>query len=190
MQLSSMGRRRRTGQPYKQNKSAGIWGEVALVILAFGALGWALYLSVPVKPPSGDLRTAYVVGGEAALALLVALGFLVWAKPERPWAGLGWSFAYAAWSAAIFRLVPPIIYEHPLYSAGLSTDGWLVVALCAGVHGAIVVLTAWPFAERVLQIRELTFVDIDTSATNDMAVATALIFIITAAVVRFMADVN
>jgi hypothetical protein len=164
---------------------AAIW-NVAAWTLALGAFVIATvssYREIHYNSPN-DLRSPAVLLVDAFLATAVALGFAVHEGSLKHWTDARLCLRFGLWSAAVFRLVPPIINEYGLFLKGWMTFDIQYVVLGACIHGGLAALFAWPYAISVLDIS----VGADDKSLWEMCGAVILVFFIVASVVRLLAE--
>jgi hypothetical protein len=100
-----------------------------------------------------DLRTPGVLLLDGALATALALGFAARQGALARAIGCWWCVAYGLWSAAMFRLVPPMPTEHVLYFSNSTSPDAPFIVVAAVMHGLATVILAAPFARRVVHAR-------------------------------------
>ncbi len=162
-----------------------IW-NVAVWALALGAFVFALvssYREIHYNIPN-DLRSPAILLVEAFLATAVAFGFAVREGSLRRWTDAHLCLRFGLWSAAMFRLLPPVMNEDILYLRNCGTFDLPYVVLGACVHGGLAVLFASPYAIRVLD-RPSWSSDESILELCGMAV---LIFFVVACVVRLLSE--
>ena len=159
--------------------------NVAVWALALGAFVVAMvssYREIHYNIPN-DLRSPAILLVNALLATVVAFGFAMHEGSLTRWTDVHLCLLFGLWSAAVFRLVPPIINEDVLFlKGGLSFDVPYVV-LGACIHGVLAALLACPYAIRVLDLPVWTAGE----SFWEMCVAVILIFFIVASIVRLLA---
>ena len=162
-----------------------LW-NVAVWALALGAFAVAMVLSyreIHYNIPN-DLRSPAILLVDALLATAVAFGFAAHEGSLKRWTDAHLCLRFGLWSAAVFRLVPPIINEDVLYLKGFGTFDMQYVVLGACIHGALAALLAFPYAVRVLDLPVWT----DDKNLWEMCGAVILVFFIVACVVRLLAE--
>jgi hypothetical protein len=161
-----------------------LW-NVAVWALALGAFAVAMissYREIHYNIPN-DLRSPAILLVDALLATAVAFGFAMHEGSLARWADAHLCLRFGLWSAAVFRLVPPIINEYVLFlKGGLSLDVPYVV-LGACIHGGLAALLAFPYAVRVLDLPVWT----DGENLWEMCGSVVLVFFIVACIVRLLA---
>jgi hypothetical protein len=174
-----------TGDADDQKVPSAVW-NVAIWALALGAFVVALVLSyreIHYNIPN-DLRSPAILLVDALLATVVAFGFAVHEGSLTHWTDAHLCLRFGLWSAAVFRLVPPIINECVLYLKNFRTFDVQYVVLGACIHGGLVALLAFPYAVRVLDLPLWT----DDKSIWEMCGAVILVFFIVACVVRLLAE--
>jgi hypothetical protein len=129
-----------------------VWNVVTWV-LALGAFGIAMALSyreIHYNIPN-DLRSPVILLVDALLAAAFALGFALHEGTLTRWTDAHLCLQFGLWSAAVFRLLPPILNEDVLYLKNCGTFDVQYVVLGALIHGVLAGLLASPFAIRVLE---------------------------------------
>jgi hypothetical protein len=168
-----------------QKVPSTLW-NVAVWALALGAFVVAMVLSyreIHYNIPN-DLRSPAILLVDAFLATVVAFGFAVHEGSLTRWVDVHLCLRFGLWSAAVFRLVPPIINEDILFlKGGLSFDlPYVVLGAC--IHGALAALLAFPYAVRVFNLPLWT----DDKSLWEMCGAAILVFFVVACVVRLLAE--
>jgi hypothetical protein len=164
---------------------AAVW-NVAAWALALGAFVIATvssYRGIHYSSPN-DLRSPAVLLVDALLAAAVALGFAGYEGSLKRWTDAHLCLRFGLWSAAVFRLVPPIINEYVLFFKGWMTFDVQYVVLGACIHGGLAALLAWPYAIRVLDIS----VGADDKRLWEMCGAVILVFFVVASIVRLLTE--
>jgi hypothetical protein len=167
---------------------SALW-NVAVWALALGAFAVAMVLSyreIHYNIPN-DLRSPAILMVDALLATVVAFGFAVHEGSLTRWADAHFCLRFGLWSAAVFRLVPPIINECVLYLKNFGTSDVQYVFLGACIHGGLAALLAFPYAVRVLDPKGHRGLANDESLL-EMCGAVILVFFIVACVVRLLAE--
>lgn len=168
-----------------QKVPSAVW-NIAVWALALGAFAVAVvssYREIHYNIPN-DLRSPAILLVDALLATAVAFGFAVREASLTRWTDVHLCFRFGLWSAAIFRLVPPIINEDVLYlKGGLNLDVPYVV-LGAFIHGGMAALLACPYAIRVLNLPVWT----EGESLWELCGTVILVFFIVACVVRLLAE--
>ena len=167
-------------------KVPSAWWNVAAWALALGAFVVAMVLSyreIHYNSPN-DLRSPAILLVDALLATVVAFGFALHEGSLTRWADAHLCLRFGLWSAAIFRLVPPIINECVLYLKNFGSPDVQYIVLGACIHGALAALLAFPYAVRVLDLPLWT----DDKSLWEMCGAAILIFFVVACVVRLLAE--
>jgi hypothetical protein len=90
---------------------------------------------------------------DGALATALALGFAARHGALARVVGCQWCVAYGLWSAAMFRLAPPMPTEHVLYFSNSTSPDAPFIVVAAVMHGLATVILAAPFARRVVHAR-------------------------------------
>jgi hypothetical protein len=168
--------------------SAGyiLW-NVSVWMLAWGAFVVATVLSyreVHYHVPN-DLRSPAILAADALLAAAVAFGFAIHEGTLRRWADLHLCFRFGLWSAAVFRLVPPILNEQAgLFLKNCGSFDLPYIVLGAVIHGGLVIMASWPYAIRVVDRPVWT----DGQELWQLCGTVVLIFFVMAAVVRLLSD--
>jgi len=168
-----------------QKVPSALW-NVAAWALALGVFAVAMVLSyreIHYNIPN-DLRSPTILLVDALLATAVALGFVARAGSLTRWADAHLCLRFGLWSAAVFRLVPPMINEDVLYLKGGLTFDVPYVVLGACVHGMLAALLAFPYAVRVLDLPLWT----DDKSLWEMCGAAILVFFIVACVMRLLSE--
>jgi hypothetical protein len=161
-----------------------LW-NIAVWALALGAFGAAMVLSYrEIHNIPNDLRSPAILGVDAFLAAAVAFGIAIPEGTLRRWADVHLCLRFGLWSAAVFRLVPPILNEDGLFLKDCGSFDLPYIVLGTVIHGVLVLLVSWPYAIRVLDCPPWT----EGQELWEMCGATVLIFFVTAAVVRLTAD--
>ena len=135
-----------------------------------------------------DLRSPAVLLLNFLLAAAVAFGFAARESALRRWGDLLYCFRFGLWSAAVFRMVPPIINECVVYDKRLISFDAPYVVLGACIHGGLAMLLAWPYAIRVLYPEGRPLWTANESIW-EMCGAAILIFFIVAGAVRLTVGV-
>jgi len=164
---------------------SALW-NVAVWALALGAFAVAMVLSyreIHYNIPN-DLRSPAILLVDALLATAVACGFALHEGSLTRWVDAHLCLRFGLWSAAVFRLVPPMINEDVLYLKNFGTFDVQYVFLGACIHGGLAVLLSSPYAIRVLDIP----IGTDNDILLEMCGAVILVFFIVACVVRLLAE--
>jgi len=163
--------------------------------VALGGFALAMLLSwrAVSQPPSSDLRTPVVLLVNAALATAVALGYAADRGTLARQGAVAFCLLYGLWSAAAFRLVPPVLNLVLFYRfAGGSGPNWpaalLIIAIGSAIQGGIVLLMTWPHARRVLGMESRALWSEDDPVLR-LVVTTLLVLFTTAAIVRLVAAI-
>ena len=161
-----------------------LW-NVAGWALAVGAFAVATVLSYHEIHHNGtsDLRTPTILLVDALLATVVAFGFAVVDGSLKRWTDVHLCLRFGFWSAAIFRLIPPIMNEEALFYQNLGTIDVEFIVFGACVHGGLVLLLTYPFALRVLDL------PVWSSGERfwEMCGSVILVFFIVASIVKLLA---
>jgi hypothetical protein len=164
---------------------AALW-NVAAWALALGAFAVAMVLSyreIHYNIPN-DLRSPAILLVDALLATAMAVGFALHEGSLTRWTDAHLCLRFGLWSAAVFRLVPPIINEFVLFYKNTGSFDVQYVFLGACIHGGLALLLACPFAIRVLDLPVWT----DNEKLLEMCGIAVLIFFIVACIVRLLAE--
>ena len=164
---------------------AALW-NIAAWALVLGAFAIAMVLSyreIHYNSPN-DLRSPAILLVDALLATVVAFGFAFHEGSLTRWADAHLCLRFGLWSAAVFRLVPPIINECVLYLKNFGSSDVQYIVLGACIHGGLVLLLAFPYAVRVLDLPVWT----DNEKLLEMCGSVVLIFFIVACIVRLLAE--
>jgi len=168
-----------------QKVPSAVW-NVAVWVLALGAFVVAMvssYREIHYNIPN-DLRSPAILLVDALLATVVAFGFAVHEGALTRWTDTHFCLRFGLWSAAVFRLVPPIMNEEVLFlKGGLNLDVPYVV-LGACIHGGLAVLLASPYAIRVLDLPVWT----EDDNLWKLCGTVILVFFIVACVVRLLVE--
>jgi hypothetical protein len=169
---------------------SAFWEAVAwaFALLAFVVAIVLSYREIHYNTPN-DLRSPAILLLDALLATVVALGFaLHWGSLSR-WIDAHLCLRFGLWSAAVFRLVPPFMNEEGLYIKhylAMSFDApYIVLGAC--IQGALAVLLACPYANRVLDPKGHLWLANDESLL-EMCGSVILVFFIVASVARLLAE--
>ena len=167
-----------------QEVPSALW-NVAGWVLALSVFAIATFLSYQEihHDSPGDLRTPTVLLIDVLLATAVAFGFAVADGSLTRWTGAHLCLRFGFWSAAIFRLMPPIMNEEVLFFKNLGTFDAPYVVLGACIHGGLAVLLAYPYALRVLDSPVWT----SGERLWEMCGTVILVFFIVASIVRLLA---
>src|ERR1035437_8488502 len=161
--------------------------DVAAWALAFGAFAVAVVLSyreIHYNIPN-DLRSPAILLVNALLATVVALGFALHEGSLKRWPDVHLCLQFGFWSAAVFRLLPPILNEGDgLYLRNCGTFDVPYVVLGACMHGGLAALLACPYAIRVLNLPVWT----EGESFWELCGTVILVFFIVACVVRLLAE--
>ena len=161
--------------------------DVAVWLLALGTFAVAMVLSyreIHYNCPN-DLRSPAILLVDALLATAVAFGFAAHEGSLTRWTDAHYCLRFGLWSAAVFRLLPPILNEQAgLYLRNCGTFDLPYVVLGACIHGGLAVLAAYPYAVRVLDAPTWT----DGKNLLEMCGAVILVFFIVACVTRLLAE--
>lgn len=171
-----------------QNVPPWVW-NVILWALALGAFAVAMvwsYREIHYNIPN-DLRTPAILMVDALLAAVVAFGFAAREGSLKRWTDAHFCLRFGLWSAAAFRLLPPIINEHCLFVKNLETIDVQYVLLGACVHGRLTLLVACPYAVRVLYPPESRRLWAGEVSPYEMCGAVILTFYIVAGAARLLA---
>jgi len=170
-----------------QKASPLVWNVIlwVLAMCAFAATMVQSYRATH-ETPANDLRTPAVLLLDALLATAVAFGYAVREGSLTRLADVHLCFRFGLWSAAVFRLLPPMMNEQVLFYRNMGTFDAPYVVLGACIHGGLAVLLAWPCAGRVLYPEGRPLWAGDESLW-EMGGAAILIFYIVTAVVRLVA---
>ena len=163
--------------------------HIVMWALALGAFSVAMLWSYrdPIHVTSNDIRHPGILALDAALATAVSLGFALRQGSLTPWTNAHFCFRFGLWSAAIFRLLPPILNEDVLYLKNCGTFDVPYVVLGACIHGGVAHLFCFPFALRVLDSGEKPLWS-ENNRIYTMCGSVVLIFFIVACVVRLTAE--
>jgi hypothetical protein len=165
---------------------AVIWKVVAWVLAlgAFTVAAVASYRQIHYNIPN-DLRSPTILVVDTLLATVVAFGFALHGGSLTRWTETHLCLRFGIWSAAVFRLVPPIMNEEVLYFKGYLNLDVPYVILGAVIHGGLAILLAYPYATRVLKLPACN----DGENQFELCGSVVLVFLIVACVVRlFLAD--
>lgn len=163
-----------------------LWNVAAWVLAsaAFTVAAIVSYREIHYNIPN-DLRSPTILAVDALLATVVALGFALHGGSLTRWSDMHLCLRFGLWSAAVFRLVPPIMNEEVLYFKGYLNLDVPYVILGAVIHGGLAVLLACPYAIRVLNLPAWS----DGESQFELGGSVVLVFFIVACVVRlFLAD--
>lgn len=176
--------RARTDRPATGKRTvSSSWGPAASALAAAGfALALALSYRALGNPRGGDLRTPGVLAVDALLATAIGLGYAAQRGTLATAGGWWWSAAFGLWSAAVFRLAPPIMNETVLYNRNLGSLDVPYVLVGAAIHGGIAVLLISPYAGRVVTMNRGA--SGEAGESWQVGGASVLAFLIVAAVVR------
>jgi hypothetical protein len=170
--------------------------DFAYWAVALGGFGLAMFLSwrAVSQPQSPDLRSPLVLLVNAAVATAIAFGYAADRGALATRGAAAFCLLYGLWSAAAFRLVPPVLNLVLFYrSVGGSGPNWpaalAIIAIGSAIQGGIVLLMTWPHARRVLgqQNRALWS---DDDPVLRLVVTTLLVFFTTAAIIRLIAAIH
>lgn len=128
-----------------------MWWNIGVWVLTVGAFALAAVLSHPkIRNSSNDLRTPVMLMVEGVAAMGVSLGFALRSGSLKHWTDAHLCLRFGLWSAAIFRLLPPIMNEDVLFlKGGLTFDApYVVLGVC--IHGGLTAMIASPLAMRVV----------------------------------------
>lgn len=154
----------------------------ALALAAFAVAVGVAHRQVLNIP--NELRTPTLLLADMFLATVVALGFTLHGGSLTRWTDAQFCLRFGFWSAAVFRLLPPILNEGDgLYLRNCGTFDVPYVALGACIHGGLAALLAFPYAIRVLDLPAWS----DGENQWEMCGAVVLVFFIVAAIVRLLA---
>jgi hypothetical protein len=169
-----------------QKVPSALW-NVAVWALALGAFAGAMvssYREIHYNIPN-DLRSPAILLVDALLATVVALGFALHEGSLTRWTDAHLCLRFGLWSAAVFRLLPPILNEDSgLYFKNVGTFDVQYVVLGAFIHGGLAALLACPYAIRVLDLPVWT----EGERLWEMCGSVILVFFIVACVVRLLAE--
>ena len=175
-------------QSPKVSSLSAEWGPSALALLAFALALFLCYRGLHHRTDH-DLRTPTILLVEAALASAVALGYLSQYGSLRGGSAAFRTVAYGLWSAAVFRLVPPIINEQVLYKTNLASPDIPFVLLGAVVHGLLALALATPYAYRVILVGRERGVGRDEHAWH-LGLVTVVCFFVVAGAARVAAELR
>ena len=168
-----------------QKVPSALW-NVAVWVLALGAFVVAMVLSyreIHYNIPN-DLRSPAILLVNALLATVVAFGFAMHESSLPRWMDAHLCLRFGLWSAAVFRLLPPILNEGDgLYLKDCGTFDVQYVVLGACIHGGLAALLACPYAIRALNLPAWT----DSEGLWEMCGSVILVFFIVASIVRLLA---
>ncbi|UCH36470.1 MAG: hypothetical protein JSV65_08985 [Armatimonadota bacterium] len=178
------------GQPRSPRAEIAYW---ALPMLGF-ALALILSWRAAQQPRSLDLRTPAVLVINAALAVAVALWYAASQGALARASAVTQCVLYGIWSAAAFRLVPPVltlvIFFRLTRGSGSNWPAALVITcIGAAIHGGLVLLMTWAHARRVLQVEGQPLWSDDDPVLR-LTVTTLVVFFTLAAVFRLIAAVQ
>jgi len=130
-----------------------LWNIAAWVLAsaAFTVAAVVSYREIHYNIPN-DLRSPTILAVDALLATVIALGFALHGGSLTRWTDTHLCLRFGLWSAAVFRLVPPIMNEEVLYFKGYLNLDVPYVILGAVIHGGLGILLACPYAIRVLNL--------------------------------------
>lgn len=167
-----------------QEAPSVLW-NVAGWVLALSVFAVAMFLSYQEihHDSSGDLRTPTILLVDVLLATVVAFGFAVADGSLPRWTDTHLCLRFGFWSAAIFRLMPPIMNEEILFFKNLWTFDAPYVVLGALIHGGLTVFLTYPYALRVLDSPVWT----SGERLWEMCGTVILVFFIVASIVRLLA---
>ena len=131
-----------------------------------------------------DLRSPVVLLVNALIATVVAFGFAVRSGSLKRWVNIHFCLSFGLWTAAIFRLVPPLLNEQVLFMKNVISPDVPYILLGAFIHGGIVFLLASPFAHRALNLPLLS----NDITIHEMCGIVILVFFIFAVIVRLFAE--
>jgi hypothetical protein len=169
---------------------SGAW-NVIIWALALGMFAVAMVLSYreshwPYDNWSYNLRTPAILLLDTFLATAVAFGFAVRGGAFTRWVALRQCIRFGLWSAAVFRLLPPIINEEVLFHSNMGTFDAPYVVLGACVHGGLAAVLAFPYAVRVLYPPESRRLWAGDDSPWEMCGTVVLIFYIVAGAARLL----
>jgi RsiW-degrading membrane proteinase PrsW (M82 family) len=161
------------------------WLNIAAWALALSAFVLAAVLSSrEIQNIPNDLRSPAMLLLNALLATAVAVGFAMREGSLTRWQDAHLCLRFGIWTAAVFRLAPPILNEDVLFLKNCGTFDLPYVVLGACIHGGIATLLACPFALRVLDRHAW----VEDDSLWELCGATVLIFLVVACVVRLLAE--
>jgi hypothetical protein len=187
-----MSNRKISGEPEdadNQKVPSALW-NVAVWALALGAFAVATvssYREIHYNIPN-DLRSPAILLVNALLATVVAFGFALHEGSLKRWSDVHLCLRFGFWSAAVFRLLPPILNEGDgLYLRNCGTFDVPYVVLGACIHAGLAALLTCPYAIRVLDPKGHRWLANDESLL-EMCGSVILIFFIVAGIVRLLAE--
>ena len=171
--------------PSKRLVSEAAMWNVAAWALALAAFTIAVVVAHrQVLNVPNELRSPTLLVADMFLATVVALGFAWHGGSLTRWTDAQFCLRFGLWSAAVFRLLPPILNEGDgLFLRNCGTFDVPYVVLGACIHGGLAVLLACPYAIRVLDLPAWS----DGESQWEMCGAVVLVFFIVAAIVRLLA---
>ena len=160
-----------------------MWNSLAWALAAgaFVVAAVTSYREIHFNIPN-DLRSPAMLSVNALLAALVAMGFAWKEKSARGWNLMQVCLRYGLWSAAAFRILPPMLNEDVLYLKNCGTFDAPYVLLGACVHGGLTWVMTFPFAIKVLERATWE----NDERLSEMCGAVVLVFFITACFVRLV----
>lgn len=131
-----------------------------------------------------ELRTPTQLLVDMLLATVVAFGFALHGGSLTRWTDAQFCLRFGFWSAAVFRLLPPILNEGDgLFLRNCGTFDVPYVVLGACIHGGLAALLACPYAIRVLNLPAWS----EGESQWEMCGAVVLVFFVVAGIVRLLA---
>src|ERR1035437_10324449 len=164
---------------------AAMWNVAAwaLALAAFTIAAVVAHRQVLNIP--NELRTPTLLLVDMLLATVVAFGFALHGGSLTRWTDAQFCLRFGFWSAAVFRLLPPILNEGDgLYLRNCGTFDVPYVVLGACIHGGLAALLACPYAIRVLNLPVWT----EGESFWELCGTVILVFFIVACVVRLLAE--
>ena len=144
-----------------------------------------IHYSTPNDLLYTHLRMPAVLLVNAFLATAVAIGFAIREGSLERWTDAHLCLRFGLWSAAVFRLLPPIIDEFNLFlfkKFGISAMHFAVFGHNIYLQAVLALLLICPYAFRVLNLP----VGVESKSLWEMCMAAVLIFCIVASVARLL----
>ena len=160
--------------------------NVAGWALALGLFGVAMILSyrqIHYNIPN-DLRSPAVLLLNALLASAVALGFGVYEGSLKRWVDIHLYLRFGIWTAAVFRLIPPLLNEQVLFMKNCISLDVQYIILGAFIHGGLTFFLVGPFAINGLERSSWTLF----GNTSGMCGISVLVLFTAAAIVRLLSE--